>query len=100
MLLHGTHVNMTLNWNALSPLLKNDGYCVFALNYGGLRFGQVGGTEPIEESGLELAEFVERVRMATGASEVDLVEHSHGKSSEHATLLVSVAAACEADASG
>lgn len=60
MLLHGTHVNMTLNWNALSPLLKNDGYCVFALNYGGLRFGQVGGTEPIEESGLELAEFVER----------------------------------------
>ncbi|MCR3747868.1 Lipase (class 2) [Lentzea californiensis] len=77
-LLHGTHVNMTLNWNALAPLLKNNGYCVFALNYGGLRSGQVGGTEPIEESGLELAEFVERVRMATGASEVDLVGHSQG----------------------
>jgi triacylglycerol lipase len=77
-LLHGTHVNMALNWNALSPLLKNNGYCVFALNYGGLRFGQVGGTEPVEDSGLELAEFVERVRMATGAAEVDLVGHSQG----------------------
>ncbi|MGW0535165.1 esterase/lipase family protein [Streptomyces sp. NPDC003032] len=39
-LLHGTHVNMAINWNALSPLLKNDGYCVFALNYGGLKLGQ------------------------------------------------------------
>ncbi|GGN11475.1 lipase [Lentzea pudingi] len=77
-LLHGTHVNMALNWNALSPLLKNNGYCVFALNYGGLRAGQVGGTEPIEDSGLELAEFVERVRMAIGADEVDLVGHSQG----------------------
>ena len=77
-LLHGTHANMALNWNALSPLLKNNGHCVFALNYGGLRFGQVAGTGPIEDSGLELAAFVDRVRAATGASEVDLVGHSQG----------------------
>ncbi|HEX8870213.1 MAG TPA: alpha/beta fold hydrolase [Lentzea sp.] len=77
-LLHGTHVNMALNWNTLSPLLKNNGFCVFALNYGGLEFGQVGGTGPIEQSGDELAEFVERVRMATGSSQVDLVGHSQG----------------------
>ncbi|NKE58222.1 alpha/beta fold hydrolase [Lentzea sp. PSKA42] len=77
-LLHGTHVNMALNWNALSPLLKNNGYCVFALNYGGLRFGQVAGTGPIEDSGVELAAFVDRVRAATEVSEVDLVGHSQG----------------------
>jgi triacylglycerol esterase/lipase EstA (alpha/beta hydrolase family) len=77
-LLHGTHANMALNWNALSPLLKNNGYCVFALNYGGLRLGQVAGTGPIEDSGLELAAFVDRVLGASGVSEVDLVGHSQG----------------------
>lgn len=77
-LLHGTHVNMLLNWHTLSPLLKNNGYCVFALNYGGLRYGQVGGTGDIPASGAELAAFVDRVRAATGARQVDLVGHSQG----------------------
>jgi len=35
-LVHGTFANMAVSWNALSPLLKNDGYCVFTLNFGGL----------------------------------------------------------------
>ncbi|GLZ32007.1 lipase [Lentzea sp. NBRC 105346] len=77
-LLHGTHANMLLNWNTLSPLLKNNGYCVFALNYGGLRYGQVGGTGDIPASGVELAAFVDRVLAATGARQVDLVGHSLG----------------------
>src|SRR5690242_5729243 len=34
-LVHGTFLSATLDWNALSPLLANNGYCVFALNYGG-----------------------------------------------------------------
>ena len=33
-LVHGTFGNMTDSWEALSPLLANNGYCVFALNYG------------------------------------------------------------------
>ncbi|MEU0880680.1 alpha/beta fold hydrolase [Lentzea sp. NPDC005914] len=77
-LLHGTHANMAINWNTLSPLLKNNGYCVFALNYGNLRADQVGGTGPIEDSGAELSQFVDRVRAAKGKSEVDLVGHSQG----------------------
>ncbi|MFG2502848.1 esterase/lipase family protein [Streptomyces sp. NPDC048441] len=77
-LLHGTHVNMAINWNTLSPLLKNNGYCVFALNYGGLKADQVGGTGDIPTSAGELAAFVDRVREETGAAEVDLVGHSQG----------------------
>jgi triacylglycerol esterase/lipase EstA (alpha/beta hydrolase family) len=85
-LVHGTFENMTYNWNALSPLLKNDGYCVFALNYG-QEPGRVvgapgaippGGTGPIERSAAELDAFVDRVLAATGASEVDVVGHSQG----------------------
>jgi triacylglycerol lipase len=77
-LVHGTHANMRLNWNTLSPLLKNNGYCVFALNYGGLKFGQIGGTGDVVASAEELAVFVEKVRAATGADKVDFVGHSQG----------------------
>lgn len=85
-LVHGTLENMTFNWNALSPLLKNNGYCVFALNYGQEQ-GRVvgfpgatppGGTGPIEDSAAQLSGFVHRVLAATGAPEVDVVGHSQG----------------------
>src|SRR4051812_25255634 len=33
-LVHGTFADMSNSWQALSPLLHNRGYCVFALNYG------------------------------------------------------------------
>ncbi len=33
-LVHGTFGDMSDSWQALSPLLFNHGYCVFALNYG------------------------------------------------------------------
>jgi triacylglycerol esterase/lipase EstA (alpha/beta hydrolase family) len=77
-LVHGTFANMTDNWNTLSPLLKNNGYCVYAFNYGGLIAGQVGGTADIPTSGLELRDFVDRVLAATGVAQVDLVGHSQG----------------------
>lgn len=83
---HGTIENMAYNWNALSPLLKNNGYCVFAFNYG-QEAGKVvglpgaippGATGPIETSAAQLSAFVDRVRSATGAAKVDIVGHSQG----------------------
>ncbi|RKT54499.1 esterase/lipase family protein [Saccharothrix australiensis] len=85
-LVHGTVENMTYNWFALAPLLADEGYCVFAFNYG-QRPGRVvglpgsrlaGGVAPIAESAAELAAFVDEVRYRTGAAEVDLVGHSQG----------------------
>ncbi len=66
-------------WQTLSPLLKNEGYCVFALTYGAWP-GQPwnGGLMPIQESSAQLAEFVDDVLAATGAERVDLVGHSEG----------------------
>ena len=61
-LVHGTFANMTVNWNTLSPLLKNNGYCVFAFNYGGLIAGQLGGTGSVVDSAGQLSTFVNQVR--------------------------------------
>lgn len=79
-LVHATGVNMGLNWNAVSPLLKNHGYCVFAFNYGqtGISLGIIGGLTPLAQSEQVLADFVETVRARTGAPKVDLVGHSQG----------------------
>jgi triacylglycerol esterase/lipase EstA (alpha/beta hydrolase family) len=80
-LVHGTFEDMADNWQALSPLLSNHGYCVFALNYGSFSgsgaFG-VYATGPIEDSAAQLGSFVDRVLAATGATQVDLVGHSQG----------------------
>lgn len=78
-LVHGLGATMGENWATISPLLANNGYCVFALTYGAHRGEQVvGGLRPMEESSAELAAFVDRVRRATGAAKVDLVGHSEG----------------------
>jgi triacylglycerol esterase/lipase EstA (alpha/beta hydrolase family) len=80
-LVHGTFADRSNSWQALSPLLKNNGYCVFALNYGSYAgSGTLGiyATGPIERSAQELASFVDRVLGATGSSQVDLVGHSQG----------------------
>jgi triacylglycerol esterase/lipase EstA (alpha/beta hydrolase family) len=80
-LVNGTFADMSDNWQALSPLLYDDGYCVFAFNYGsyaGSGLLGIDGVGDIAQSAQQLSTFVNQVLAATGASQVDLVGHSQG----------------------
>ncbi|MFF4360689.1 esterase/lipase family protein [Streptomyces sp. NPDC001604] len=77
-LVHGTFANARLNWGLLSPYLKQQGYCVFAVNYGGAPGSPVKATAHVPDSARQIAAYVDRVLQATGAKQVDLVGHSQG----------------------
>jgi triacylglycerol lipase len=78
-LVHGTTGAKDTNWATYSPLLKNNGYCVFALTYGNAGTNPpLGGMWRMQDSARQLAAFVARVRRATGAAKVDLIGHSQG----------------------
>ncbi|MFI6170195.1 esterase/lipase family protein [Nocardia sp. NPDC051052] len=82
-LVHGTWGNQN-DWDVLAPQLKDEGYCVFSLNYGRDTSSVLGalpgmyGVGDIHASATELAAFVDRVRAATHSAKVDLVGHSQG----------------------
>ncbi|MGH2911603.1 MAG: esterase/lipase family protein [Solirubrobacteraceae bacterium] len=87
-LVHATLADEGSNWVTLAPLLANEGYCVYAFNYGEtaaslplipfITPGRIDGLGHIEKSAEELKAFVSKVLSKSGASKVDLVGHSQG----------------------
>ena len=82
-LVHGLGADQNENWQTLSPLLADNGYCVFSLTYGNdpsapAPFDRSGGLADMTTSARRLAAFVGKVRARTGAPKVDLVGHSEG----------------------
>lgn len=71
-IVHGTFGDRASLLDPLSHALKQDGYCVFSLDYGDRATG------PVEESAAQLAEYVDDVLAATGAGRVSIVGHSQG----------------------
>jgi triacylglycerol lipase len=71
-IVHGTFGDQKSLLDNLSLALKQDGYCVYSLDYGNR------GTGPIEKSAQELKAFVAKVRTSTGAKKVEMVGHSQG----------------------
>lgn len=78
-LVEGTFANMYNSFGALSPDLVNNGYCVYAFNYGQTipltGFYAMGS---IASSASQLESEVNSVLSKTGASKVDLVGWSQG----------------------
>lgn len=82
-LVHGTDMDMSSTWSTLSPKLAEQGYCVFALDYGmQSAFWDPSivawGVGDIAESAEELSTFVDTVIASTGAPQVDIIGHSQG----------------------
>jgi triacylglycerol esterase/lipase EstA (alpha/beta hydrolase family) len=75
-LVNGTFANQIDSWNAISPLLKNNGYCVYTFQYGGSGF--IGSTGSIAASATTLRNEVDSVLAQTGAAKVDIVGWSQG----------------------
>ncbi|MCZ4521273.1 alpha/beta fold hydrolase [Rhodococcus ruber] len=81
-LLHGTKMDSTA-WQVLAPQLVDEGYCVFAPNYGAVPLllepgNVIWGSGDIATSSREVAAFVDRVLAETGSTQVDMVGHSQG----------------------
>lgn len=80
-LVHPTATNQALAWQAGAPLLKNNGYCVFSLNYGNPVWVSeipLQALNDVRVGARQLAAKVDEVRALTGAEKVDIVGHSQG----------------------
>jgi triacylglycerol esterase/lipase EstA (alpha/beta hydrolase family) len=79
-LVAGTGANENVSWQALSPALADEGYCVYGFNYGATSIsdGRFYGLGDIPTSAQTLATFVSGVLSTTHAKKVDIVGHSQG----------------------
>jgi triacylglycerol esterase/lipase EstA (alpha/beta hydrolase family) len=78
-LVEGTFSSMYNAFGAISPDLVNNGYCVYAFNYGQtIPLSGIYATGNIAASAAQLATEVSNVLAETGASKVDLVGWSQG----------------------
>lgn len=77
-LVPGTFTSQADDFAAVSPLLADNGYCVYTANFGAPTGDPIGTVGDIPTSATELATVVNKVLTATGAAKVDLVGHSQG----------------------
>lgn len=77
-LVHGTFANARRAYSSMAPVLKDQGLCLYALNYGRTGLPGVNGTADIQSSLAEVVSFAQSVLQKTGASKVSLIGHSQG----------------------
>jgi triacylglycerol esterase/lipase EstA (alpha/beta hydrolase family) len=77
-LLHGTFANRFNSFASLANTIKQQGYCVFAPDYGRGLIKGINGTHAVKAEAREIAVDVSTVLSATGASQVDIVGYSQG----------------------
>ncbi len=78
-LVEGTFSSMYNSFGAISPDLADNGYCVYAFNYGQtIPFTEFHAMGDIRTSAAELSTEVSNVLASTGAAKVDLVGWSQG----------------------
>jgi triacylglycerol esterase/lipase EstA (alpha/beta hydrolase family) len=78
-LVHGTFSSTMYSYGALAPRLANQGYCVYAQDFGSHEPGVLfKATRGVDTSAREVSDFIDEVLQKTGAQKVDLIGHSQG----------------------
>ncbi|MDP3270303.1 MAG: alpha/beta fold hydrolase [Limnobacter sp.] len=77
-LVHGTFANTRRAYSTVAPVLKENGFCLYALNYGKQGVYGVNGIADIQSSLHEVTGFINTVLQQTGSEKVSVIGHSQG----------------------